>query len=207
MNTVFSIGIAGGSGSGKTTLAKALTDALGPERSTLLALDAYYRDLSEMPVQERAATNFDHPDSLDWELFAQHLDFLKQGICVDRPTYDFTTHCRIPSEGILVFPKQVLVVEGILLFAESKIRDAFDLRVFVVLEDDLRLIRRLQRDTQTRGRTVESVIEQYLSTVRPMHHVWVEPSRPAAHLVVSGTAPVDHSVQAILDQIPAANSN
>ncbi|HEY66599.1 MAG TPA: uridine kinase [Caldilineae bacterium] len=177
------IGVAGGSGSGKTTIAHAILERVGWHRIAYLQHDAYYHDASNLPPEERAKLNFDHPDALDSELLAQHIRELQAGRPVDVPIYDFTTHTRRP-ETRRVNPEPVILVEGILIFAEPILRDLMDIKIFVDTDPDLRFIRRLQRDIRERGRTVESVIEQYLSTVRPMHLEFVEPSKRYADIII-----------------------
>lgn len=177
------IGVAGGSGSGKTTVTQAILDRVGRERIALLPHDAYYRDLSHLPLEQRSQINFDHPDAFDNALYLAHLDALIQGQQVAMPTYDFTTYIRLP-EVLLVQPQPVLLMEGILIFADAALRTRMSVKLFVDAESDLRIIRRIQRDTQSRGRTVASVIEQYLHTVRPMHLEFVEPSKRYADIII-----------------------
>jgi uridine kinase len=177
------IGVAGGSGSGKTTVTNAILERVGHERIALLSHDSYYRDLSYLPLEERRTFNFDHPDAFDNELYLAHLDALIRGEQVAMPTYDFTTYVRLP-EGQLVSPHPVVLVEGILIFADAALRERMDIKLFVDAESDLRIIRRIQRDTSSRGRTLESVIEQYLHTVRPMHLEFVEPTKRYADIII-----------------------
>ncbi len=177
------IGMAGGSGSGKTTIAEAVVDAVGPESVSLIQHDAYYRDLSDLTVAERAAVNFDHPDSLETSLLVSHLEALRSGQAIERPMYDFSIHTRRP-ETVRVDPDQVIIVEGILVLAEPGLRDLMDLRIYVDTAPDLRVLRRLRRDIVERGRSVESVLDQYLATVRPMHMEFVETSKRYADLIV-----------------------
>lgn len=177
------IGICGGTGSGKTTIARAIVEAVGAERVVLVEQDSYYRNLADMPLDERHQANFDHPDSIDSDMLVNHLLRLKQGLAVEMPLYDFKTHTR--SNRIeTIEPKQVVIVEGILIFAETRILDLLDVRVYVDTPDDIRFIRRLQRDILERGRTVESVIGQYYRTVRPMHNEFVEPSKRNADIII-----------------------
>lgn len=190
MNTVFIerkkpmiIGICGGTGSGKTTIARSLVSSIGPDRVILLEQDSYYRNLADMPLDERHQANFDHPDSIDSDLLYNHLKRLKAGDPVDMPIYDFRTHTR-NSEVEHIEPKPVVLVEGILIFAEPRISGLLDVKVFVDTPDDIRFIRRLKRDINERGRTMESVIEQYFRTVRPMHHEFVEPSKRQADIII-----------------------
>ncbi len=179
----FTVALAGGSGSGKTSLCEALVQAIGSGRCAVLDHDSYYRDLAHLPLDERAGTNFDHPDSLDNHLLAQHLADLRAGIDVARPGYDFTTHSRRP-EATRVEPRPIILCEGILLLAVPELREAFDLRVYVDTPADVRALRRVQRDIVERGRTVESVVHQYLTSVRPMHEQFVEPARATADLML-----------------------
>jgi len=167
------IGIAGGSGSGKTTVARAILKEVGANRIAFLQHDAYYRDLKDLPPIQRAAINFDHPNSLESELLIEHINMLKNWQTVHIPVYDFTTHTRT-AETIKIEPKKVIIVEGILIFVDPILRQMFDVKLFVDTDADLRFIRRLDRDITERGRTTESVIKQYLSTVRPMHLEFVE---------------------------------
>jgi uridine kinase len=177
------IGIAGGSGSGKTTLANMVLDRVGRERIAYLPHDAYYKDLTALPPNQRMAVNFDHPDSLDTELLIQHIQQLKNYQPVDLPVYDFKTHTRT-QQVIRVEPKPVIMVEGILIFVDKALRDLLDVKVFVDTDSDIRLIRRLERDILERGRTTEMVIRQYMATVRPMHLEFVEPSKRYADVIV-----------------------
>ncbi|MBC7228218.1 MAG: uridine kinase [Thermoflexales bacterium] len=177
------IGVAGGTGSGKTTVAMKILERVGTEHVAYIPHDAYYRDLSHLPLEERARINFDHPDSLETELLVQHLRQLKAGEAVEIPVYDFTTHTRT-AQTRRVGPAPVILVEGILVFAEPALRELFDVKLYVDTDADIRLIRRLQRDVQERGRSVESVIQQYLTTVRPMHLEFVEPSKRYADVII-----------------------
>ena len=178
------VGICGGTGSGKTTLTKAIVERLGAEHVSLVSHDSYYRDLQHLVVKERANVNFDHPDALDSELLYTHIGMLKEGIPVKCPVYDFTTHSRKLDEYDLVNPSKIVLVDGILIFAEPRLLEAMDMKIFVDTADDIRLIRRLTRDIAERARTVENVIDQYHATVRPMHKLFVEPSRRAADIIV-----------------------
>lgn len=177
------IGIAGGSGSGKTTVANIVLQRVGRHRIAYLPHDAYYRDLTSLPVQQRKEVNFDHPDSLESELLIEHIKKLRNWEPVDLPVYDFTNHSRT-SQTERVNPQRVILVEGILIFAEAQLRSMFDVKIFVDTDSDLRFIRRLQRDITERGRTTETVINQYLSTVRPMHLEFVEPSKRYADIII-----------------------
>lgn len=177
------IGIAGGSGSGKTTLAHLILNRVGPERIAYLPHDAYYKDLSSLPPNERAMVNFDHPNSLDNELLIKHVIALKNMEPVDLPIYDFKTHSRTANTR-RIEPRQVIMVEGILIFAEPALRELLEVKIFVDTDADMRFIRRLQRDIEERGRTTESVVRQYLATVRPMHMEFVEPSKRYADVII-----------------------
>ncbi|MFN2433339.1 MAG: uridine kinase [Gemmatimonadota bacterium] len=177
------IGIAGGSGAGKSTVAQNVLALLHAESATLVEQDAYYRDLSALPPHERELVNFDHPDSLDNELLAQHLRALKRGEAVPRPVYDFTTHTRARSP-VWLEPRRIILVEGILILGLAELREVMDLKIFVDTDADLRLIRRTRRDMQERGRSLDSVLEQYERTVRPMHIEFVEPSKRWADVIV-----------------------
>ncbi len=182
-HTPLVIGIAGGSGSGKTTVAQEILNRVGPDRIAFLQHDAYYKDLSGLPPAQRAEVNFDHPNSLETDLLIEHIETLKEGNPVQVPIYDFSTHSRT-KESFTVAPRGVILVEGILIFAEPELRTLFDVKIFVDTDADLRFIRRLQRDIAERGRTTESVIHQYLSTVRPMHLEFVEPSKRYADVII-----------------------
>lgn len=177
------IGIAGGSGSGKTTVAQAILQRVGPDRISFLQHDAYYKDLSGLPPAQRIEVNFDHPNSLESGLLTQHIRDLRDGHSIEVPIYDFSHHSRT-TKTYTVQPRTVILVEGILIFAESALRDIFDVKIYVDTDSDLRFIRRLQRDITERGRTTESVIKQYLNTVRPMHLEFVEPSKRYADVII-----------------------
>jgi uridine kinase len=177
------IGIAGGTGSGKTTVANAILGRAGAEHVAFIQHDSYYKDLTALAPAQRATTNFDHPDSLENELMVQHVEKLKAGQAIEVPTYDFTTHTRT-KESVHIDPKPIILVEGILIFYEPKMRALFDIKLFVDTDADIRFIRRLQRDIAERGRTTESVIQQYERTVRPMHLEFVEPSKRYADLII-----------------------
>ncbi len=177
------IGVAGGTGSGKTTVANVILNRVGENKIAYLPHDAYYRDLGDLPYDQKAAMNFDHPNSLETELMIEHIKILKKGIPVDIPVYDFSIHSRT-NKTIRVEPHPVVVVEGILLFADKELRELLDIRIFVDTDPDIRFIRRLQRDITERGRTTEMVIQQYLSTVRPMHLEFVESSKRYANVII-----------------------
>ena len=177
------IGVAGGTGSGKTTVANQILQRVGAEHITYIPHDAYYRDQSHLPLRLRAQVNFDHPDSLETELLVEHLEELRAGRAVEVPIYDFTTHTRTQAKR-RVEPAPVILVEGILIFVEPELRDLFNVKLYVDTDADVRFIRRLRRDIEERGRSVESVCEQYLSTVRPMHLEFVEPSKRYADVII-----------------------
>lgn len=177
------VGVAGGSGSGKSTVAHALVRAFDESTAVVIDCDAYYRDFSHMSAGERSAVNWDHPDSLDLERLAADLARLAGGEEICKPLYDFVTHRR-RAEVEKIAPRNVIVAEGILLFADRRVRDLCDIRVFVDADADLRLIRRLQRDMQERGRPLEEILHQYLTTVRPMHLEFVEPGKRYADVIV-----------------------
>ena len=177
------IGICGGTGSGKTTIARAIVDAVGAERVVLVEQDSYYRNLADMPLDERHQANFDHPDSIDSDMLVNHLMSLKQGLMVEMPLYDFVTHTR--SDRIeIIEPRPVVIVEGILIFSEPRVLDLLDVRIFVDTPDDVRLMRRLRRDINERGRTFERTLDQYERTIRPMHYEFVEPSKRHADIII-----------------------
>lgn len=176
------IGLAGGSGSGKTTIAEDVVDRLDG-RVALLHHDAYYRHRIDLSFEERTRVNYDHPDSLETELLVKHLEALRSGLAVDHPVYDFANHLRA-EETVRIEPAEVVVVEGILVLSDSALRDELDLKIFVDTDPDLRLARRIERDIAERGRSVDSVINQYFATVRPMHLEFVEPSRRHADIII-----------------------
>lgn len=177
------IGIAGGSGSGKTTVANVVLKSVGSHRIAYLPHDAYYRDIRDLPLNQRIQINFDHPDSLESTLLMQHIITLKEWQPIELPIYDFTTHTRT-DQRIMIQPRRVILVEGILIFAEPALRELFDVKIFVDTDPDLRFIRRLERDITERGRSTETVIKQYLTTVRPMHLEFVEPSKRYADVII-----------------------
>lgn len=177
------IGVAGGTGSGKTTVAHEILRRAGTGQISLIQHDAYYKDLGNLPAAQRAMQNFDHPDALDNRLLIAHLEELKAGQAVAIPVYDFTTHTRT-AETRRIEPHRVLLLEGILIFADPALRRLMDVKIFVDTDADIRFIRRLERDIAERGRTMESVIRQYLGTVRPMHQEFVEPSKRYADVII-----------------------
>lgn len=183
MGKPFLLGVAGGSGSGKTTVAERLAALIGGTDLALLRLDAYYRDRNHLPFDEREAINYDHPDAFDWPLLLDHVQALQDGLAVDVPVYDFASYERRPERD-RVEPARIVVVEGILVLYDPELRERFDLRVFVDTDADVRFIRRLERDVAERERSTESVIEQYLATVRPSHLQFIEPSKRYADVIV-----------------------
>ncbi len=195
------VGIAGGSGSGKTTVARAVVAAIGTDRCAYVQHDAYYRHLGHLPLDARHKVNFDHPDSLETELLVEHLAGLRTGRAVDVPVYDFATHTRT-GRTVTVPPCPLVVLDGILLLADAALRDQLDLSVFVDTEPDVRLMRRLERDIEERGRTLGSVLTQYEETVRPMHLEFVEPSKRHADLIVGGSN--EHAIAAVLAAVRSA---
>ena len=177
------IGICGGTGSGKTTVANRILESVRADEVVFIQQDLYYRDLKDMPLDYRNAANFDHPDAVDNELLINHLKKLNAGEPVELPIYDFRTHSRLPATT-RVEPKPIVIVEGILIFAEPRLIEQMDIKIFVDTPDDLRFIRRLRRDIAERGRTLDSVIDQYMATVRPMHMQFVEPSKRFADVII-----------------------
>ena len=190
------IGICGGTGSGKTTIARAIVDAVGEKKVVLVEQDSYYRNLSDMPLDERHQANFDHPDSLDSDMLVNHILRLKQGLSAEMPLYDFKLHTR--SDKIeIIEPKPVVIVEGILIFAEPRVLDLLDVRIYVDTPDDVRLMRRLKRDFTERGRSFERTLEQYERTIRPMHFEFVEPSKRHADIIIPEGGQIGVSVEVL----------
>ena len=177
------IGICGGTGSGKTTVANRILESVSASEVVFIQQDSYYRNITDLPVDYRHIANFDHPDALDNDLLVNHVRRLKAGEAVELPLYDFKTHTRM-NETRHVEPKPIVIVEGILIYADPRLLEQMDIKVFVDTPDDIRFIRRLRRDLAERGRTVESVIEQYIATVRPMHMQFVEPSKRHADVII-----------------------
>ncbi len=194
------IGICGGTGSGKTTLARKIIETVGRESVILVEQDSYYRNLADMPLDERRQANFDHPDSIDSDMLRNHLKRLRLDQQIEMPIYDFRTHTR-KNEFEHIDPKPVVIVEGILIFAEPRISELLDVKVFVDTPDDIRFIRRLQRDITERGRTTESVIAQYFATVRPMHYEFVEPSKRQADIIIPENANTNIGIDFICSKI------
>jgi uridine kinase len=177
------IGIAGGSGSGKSTVARNVAQALHAETVAFIDMDAYYRNHTHLSLAERRAVNWDHPDAFDWELLLSHLEQLAAGRPIDKPVYDFVSHLR-SDRVVAVRPAEVIVIDGILLFTDARVREFCDVKVFVDADADIRLIRRIKRDTNKRGRPLDEIIDQYLTTVQPMHMQFVEPSKRYADVIV-----------------------
>ena len=182
MDKILVIGIAGGTGSGKTTLMKRIVEQFG-DVVTVLSHDNYYRRLDHLELEERRKVNYDEPQALETELMSRHLELLRQGQAIDCPVYDFAQHNR-SNETTHIVPRQVIIVEGILIFENEELRNLMDIRIFVDTDADIRLCRRIKRDVTKRGRSMESVLEQYQATVKPMHEKYVEPSKKYAHIVV-----------------------
>lgn len=183
MNDSLIIGVAGGSGSGKTTVVNHIINQVGQQDLNLLQHDSYYRDLKHLPFDERAAQNFDHPASLETELLIRHIQALSDGYSVEVPVYDFANHIRLEKTHT-VYPKKVLLIDGILIFSEKQLRDLMDIKLFVDTDDDVRLLRRLRRDITERNRSLEGVLNQYETHVRPMHLEFVEPSKRYADIII-----------------------
>ena len=182
MHDILVIGIAGGTGSGKTTLMNSIVETFGDD-VTILSHDNYYRRLDHLTMEERTKVNYDEPAALETELMATHLQALRSGFAVECPVYDFAQHNR-SSQTIHIVPRKVIIVEGILIFENQALRDLMDIRIFVDTDADVRLCRRIKRDVTKRGRTLDSVLEQYQTTVKPMHEKYVEPSKKFANIVV-----------------------
>ena len=197
------VGIGGGSGAGKTTVVDDLTRRLDAQSVTVIKHDAYYRDLSDLPPEERAAKNFDHPDALETSLLVQHLEDLRDGVIVRVPVYDFTSHTRT-GDFVTLHPKKVILVDGILVLAVPELRSLLDVKVFVDADPDIRFIRRLLRDVKERGRTLECVTNQYLTTTRPMHQELVEDSRGYADVIVQGGDELAVAVDLVVTTIESA---
>ncbi len=200
------IGVSGGSGSGKTTLVSRLTNLFDSPDLMVLQMDHYYRDLSHLSQIERDKKNFDHPDSLDLDLLKSHLEDLSQGKAIDRPSYDFASHTRV-SRRTTVTAAPVIILDGILALHHPEIRSLFSLSIYVDVDDDLRFIRRLRRDISERGRTVDSVINQYLTTVKAMHDTYVEPQKYVADIIVSWRDYNDRAVRMLGEMIKGLTKN
>ncbi|HCU43056.1 uridine kinase [Leuconostoc falkenbergense] len=196
------IGVTGGSGSGKTTVSRELVARIPDNSAILLQQDAYYRDQSDKPFEERVKTNYDHPDSFETDLFVADLGRLLAREAIDKPVYDYEKHTR-SSDVIHVLPADVIIVDGVLLFNDKRVRDLLDLKVYVDTDDDIRFLRRLERDIEERGRTVRGVIEQYLATVKPMYHQFVEPTKRYANIIVPEGGQNKVAIDMITNQILA----
>lgn len=194
------IGIAGGSGSGKSTVLEHIIRAFGSDPIAVLEHDAYYRDLSHLPPDERAQFNFDHPDALETDLMCEHLDRLKAGEAIEKPVYDFTTHTR-QSVTETVEPRPVILIEGILVLAERSLEKRMDIRIYVDAADDIRLMRRIRRDMEERGRTIEGILRQYERTVRPMHLEFVEPSKREADVIIPRGGHNEVAIEMVMSRI------
>jgi uridine kinase len=177
------IGVAGGSGSGKSTVVRRIVESLGNDQVAVVQHDRYYRDRNDLRLEERAALNYDHPDSLETDLLVAHVQQLRAGAGVQLPVYDFARHARTATTDAAL-PRRTIIVEGILIFTDAALRSMMDVKVFVDTDDDIRFIRRLRRDVAERGRTMDSVIDQYLTTVKPMHLEFVEPSKRYADIII-----------------------
>lgn len=188
------IGICGGTGSGKTTIARKLIETIGESEIVLIEQDSYYRNLEEIPLDERHEANFDHPAAFETSLLIEHIEALRSGNQIERPIYDYATHTR-KEETVHIDPTPVVILEGILIFAEAKLRRLCDIRIFVDTPDDVRLSRRLRRDINERGRTMDSVLKQYYKSVRPMHFQYVEPSKKYADVIIPEGAKIDVAIE------------
>ena len=200
MKTPVIIGIAGGTGSGKTTVAQAIYDRVGRDRIEWISHDSYYRNFDGLTPEERHKINFDHPDSLETELLTRHLDVLMKGSSVEVPVYDFATHSR-KTDTQRAEPRKVIIVEGILVLAEPELRKRIDIKLFVDTPADIRFVRRLIRDIESRGRSLTSVVDQYMTTVRPMHEEFVEPSKRHADLIIPEGGENQVALDAIISRV------
>lgn len=201
----FIIGVAGGSGSGKSTVTEHIVNAIGSEQVAILMQDNYYRDLGHLTPEQRRKVNFDHPDAFDWELMRKQVDDLANGLPIEMPTYDFTIDTR-SDKTITVLPAPIIVIEGLFTLLDADIRNYMSLRIFVDTADDIRFIRRLERDIHERGRSTESVIKQYLESVRPMHRQFIEPTKRNAHIIIPHGAN-KAALEMIVARIRAALNN
>ena len=201
----FIIGVAGGSGSGKSTVTEHIVNAIGSEQVAILMQDNYYRDLGHLTPEQRRKVNFDHPDAFDWELMRKQVDDLANGLPIEMPTYDFTIDTR-SDKTITVLPAPIIVIEGLFTLLDADIRSHMSLRIFVDTADDIRFIRRLERDIKERGRSTESVIKQYLESVRPMHRQFIEPTKRNAHIIIPHGAN-KAALEMIVARIRAALNN
>jgi uridine kinase len=200
MNPPVVLGIAGGSGSGKTTVLNHILREFGSDPIAILDHDAYYRDLSHLSPEKRARFNFDHPDALETQLMREHLDRLIEGEPIEKPVYDFTTHTR-EEETETVAPRPIIIIEGILVLAEPVLEEQMDIRIYVDAADDVRLMRRIRRDMQERGRSIEGILRQYERTVRPMHLEFVEPSKREADIIIPRGGHNEVATQMVMSRI------
>ena len=200
LKTPIIIGIAGGSGSGKSTVQRRILEAFGESQIAILEHDAYYRDLKHLPFEERAQFNFDHPAALETELCERHVEALRQGHAIARPMYDFANHVRL-EETTTIEPRPVIILDGILVLAEPDLRAKMDIKLFVDTADDVRLMRRIQRDLSERNRTIKSILEQYERSVRPMHLEFVEPSKRFADVIIPGGGMNDVAMEMVLARV------
>ncbi|MEK5234320.1 uridine kinase [Paenibacillus sp. FSL L8-0470] len=178
------IGIAGGTGSGKTTVARSVIDRLGTDKVTFISQDNYYKDHSYLSMAERGAINYDHPLAFDTELLIEHLDCLKAGQAAYAPVYDFTVHARSTDKTVELAPNNIVILEGLHVLSDEKLREQLNIKVFVDTDPDVRILRRVLRDIEERGRTIRSIHTQYLTTVKPMHEAFIEPSKKYADLII-----------------------
>lgn len=178
------IGIAGGTGSGKTTVARSVIDRLGSDKVTFISQDNYYKDHSHLTMAEREATNYDHPLAFDNDLMIQHLQQLKEGTTAFAPVYDFTRHQRFPDRTVELAPNNIVIIEGLHVLSDENLRGQLNIKVFVDTDPDVRILRRVLRDIEERGRTIRSIHSQYLTTVKPMHEAFIEPSKKYADLII-----------------------
>lgn len=181
---MLTIGIAGGTGSGKTTVARSVMERLGTGQATLISQDNYYKDHAHLTLEERAGINYDHPFAFDNELLAEHLKELKEGGPVDMPVYDFTVHARSTDKTVALEPTPIIIIEGLHVLSDETLRGLLDIKVFVDTDPDVRILRRVVRDIEERGRTIQSIHRQYLTTVKPMHEAFIEPSKKYADLII-----------------------
>ena len=201
----FIIGVAGGSGSGKSTVTEHIVSAIGSEQVAVIIQDNYYRDLAHLTPEQRRKVNFDHPDSFDWELMLKHIDDLANGLPIEMPTYDYARDTR-KAETVTVLPAPIIVIEGLFALLDVDMRKYMALRIYVDTADDIRFIRRLERDITERGRSTESVIKQYLESVRPMHRQFIEPSKRNAHIIIPHGAN-KAALEMIVARVKAAINN
>lgn len=199
MNPIL-IAVAGGSASGKTTVVKKIIEQLNSKEITVITHDDYYKDLTHLEISERRKVNFDHPSSLDNDLFVAHLSDLLNGKSINKPTYDFVEHNR-SKETELIHPNRIIIIEGILVLEDERVRDLATIKLFVESDDDVRFIRRLVRDTKERGRSIESVIEQYLTTVKPMYYSFIKPTKRYADMIIPNDVNHDVAVDCIARMI------